>query len=83
MLCVQVADRGLFQTMQDPAGTGYLSDTFLKGDPKIQAADVNGTLYLCYRHWTISVFPGRTSTDSQYHSAGKVPISVSMCKIQY
>lgn len=34
--------------------------------------DVNGTLYLCYRHWTISVFPGRISTDSQYHSAGKV-----------
>ena len=50
---------------------------------KILAADVNGTLYLCYRHWTISVFPGRTSTDSQYHSAGKVSISVSMCKIQY
>ena len=40
-------------------------------------------LYLCYGHWTISVFPGRTSIDSQYHSAGKVSMSVSMCKIQY
>ncbi len=34
-------------------------------------------------HWMVSVFPGRTSTDSQYHSVGKVSISVSMCKIQY
>ena len=46
------------------------------------ANTLHGTLYLCYRHWTISIFPGRTSTDSQYHSAEKVSISVSMYKIQ-
>ncbi len=55
--------------------------TFLERNPEVLAVDVNGTLYLCYKHWAISVFPGRISTDSQYHSAGKVSIFVSMCKI--
>lgn len=60
-----------------------MPDTLLEGNPEVLAVYVNGTLYLCYRYWEISVFSGMTSANSQYHSIRKISVSVVVGKIQY
>ena len=46
-----MADRSILPSMQGKTGTGQLPDPFCTGNPKVLAADVVGTLYVCGREW--------------------------------